>query len=636
MSDKQSDADRDGLESLWSLERRRLLQSVGAGIGALSLGSAATEVATAEEHECARGPFERTYEAGVVNVGQIRAEQARESGGGPSMGAARPGDTSNAGGVTPPKQAAQETMDDDEGPLSVLTEYDGVNSLETRGGVPSDSQVAAGDGKLLHVLNRNVGIYNKQSGKRQRLFKLERLWEPVIPEPEGGFAFGEPFVFDPRARYDRKADRYIVCATQYEPGLTADGERIDREDLEEAVGPESEAEEGDEEADAQISRPPRGWFVVAVSASSNPNGKWYCYRIPPEDIDPETGEPRVDNTGLVDYPTLGFDRDAVYMTQNFFGANKFEVTAVTLDKAAMYAGDPVTGYHFDRMSDPDADGDTFTVQPAQQPFSGGSDGTFYMLNSDFPPAGAVETITLWELEDPLDDPTLECYTLDVDPYVYPPAARQPESSSTVDTLGTRLMNADFDDGSVWAAHSTAIEGTGDTSVAAVRWYEVDVDSRSVSQSGTYGTPERSTFMPTVGADGGTTVVVHNVSGPDTFPRMDVGGRTADFDPGMLEDNVVVEEGKSKYDALPATVERWGDYNGVSVDPSTGTFWTVSQYSPDIDIPVEEEERDPYFTRIAEVTFDGGPGGGGNGGGGGGNGGGSGDSSGGGRGGGRGD
>ena len=137
-------------------------------------------------------------------------------------------------------------------------------------------------------------------------------------------------------------------------------------------------------------------------------------------------------------------------------------------------------------------------------------------------------------------------------------------------------------------------------------------------------------------DGDTTVVVHNVSGPDTFPRMDVGGRTADFDPGMLEDNVVVEEGKSKYDALPATVERWGDYNGVSVDPSTGTFWTVSQYSPDIDIPVEEEERDPYFTRIAEVTFDGGPGGGDNGGGGGGNGGGSGDSSGGGRGGGRGD
>jgi hypothetical protein len=114
-------------------------------------------------------------------------------------------------------------------------------------------------------------------------------------------------------------------------------------------------------------------------------------------------------------------------------------------------------------------------------------------------------------------------------------------------------------------------------------------------------------MPTVGAEDGTAVVVHNVSGPETFPRMDVAGRTPGHARGELEDSVVVEEGKSPYDALAGAVERWGDYNGVSVDPSSGTFWTVSQYSPDIDIPVEDEERDPYFTRIAEVSFDGGPG-----------------------------
>jgi hypothetical protein len=367
-------------------------------------------------------------------------------------------------------------------------------------------------------------------------------------------------VFDPRARYDRKDDRYIVCATQYEPGLTSDGEILDRADLEERAGFEDEG--GDDAATTQVSRPPRGWFLVAVSATSNPNGEWYVYRLPPEDVDPETGEPRIDNTGLVDYPTLGFDQDAVYVTQNFFGQSKFEVTMVTLDKAAMYAGEEVTAYHFDQMTDPDADGFTFTVQPAQQPFSGGSDGTFYLANSDFPTPfpGPTGTLTLWELTDPLDDPSLECYKLDVDPYVYPFPARQPESSSLIDTLGTRLMNADFNGGSLWCAHSTSIPGGGGRPVAAVRWYEIDV-----------------------------------------------GGRTADHTQGELEDNVVVEDGKSKYDALAASVERWGDYNGVSVDPSSGTFWTVSQYSPDIDIPVEEDERDPYFIRIAEVTFDGGPG-----------------------------
>jgi hypothetical protein len=598
MSRKDDDRERNSTENLWSMERRRLLQLTGASAVGLGVMGASTGVASAKTG-CARGPFEASYEAGVVNTGRIRADGAsgRDPG---SMGAGSPGDTGGGeGGAQPSRQNAQESNVGEAGPLSVRTEYDGVNSLETRGGVPSDSQVAAGNGKLVHALNRNVAIYSKQSGNREQFFELERLWEPVIPEPEGGFAFDVPFVFDPRARYDRKDDRYVLCATQFQFGLTGGGGIIDREDLEERSQFGEGEEDGEDSASTQVSRPPKGWFLVAVSATSNPNGKWYVYRVPPEDANGP------DNNGLVDYPTLGFDRDAIYLTQNFFGQEKFEVTMVTLDKAAMYAGREVTAYHFDRMSDPDADGLTFTVQPAQQPFSGGSDGTYHLVNSDFPVPfpGPSETLTFWELTDPLDDPSLECFTLGVDPYVYPLPARQPESDSQIDTLGTRVMNADFNDGSLWTAHSTAVPGEGDRSVAAIRWYEIDVATRSVAQSGTFGNAGTSTFMPTIGSEGDSTVIVHNVSGPETFVRMDVAGRTADHTEGELEDAIVVEEGKSKYDALAGSEERWGDYNGFSVDPQTGNFWTVSQYSPDIDIPVEDDERDPYFTRIAEVTFD---------------------------------
>lgn len=581
------------------LRRRTLLKAAGAGVGGLTLGGV-TGGASAES-ECARGPFESSYEPGTVNVGRIRAELAKGKEAG-SIGSASPGTTDENTGETTAGADIQETTAG-ENTLDVLTEYDGVNSLETRGGVPSDSQIAVGDGQLVHALNRNIAIYNKDSGRREQFFRLERLWEPVIPEPEGGFVFDVPFVFDPRARYDRNHDRYIICATQFQFGITGDGDVIDREDLEEQAGLD---EESDEDSDTtQANRPPRGWFLVAVSATSNPNGRWYVYRIPPED------EGGVDNIGLVDYPTLGFDKDAIYLTQNFF-SDPFDVTMVVLDKVAMYAGEEVTAYHFDHMVDPDADGFTFTVQPAQQPFSGGSDDPFYLVNSDFVSPGPSGTLTLWELTDPLDNPSLECFTLDVDPYTYPLPARQPESDSFIDTLGTRVMNADYNDGSVWTAHSTMIPVEGGRPVAAIRWYEIDVASRSVVQSGTYGTPERSTFMPTIGSDGDSTVIVHNVSGPDTYPRMDVSGRTTDHTTGELEDSVVIEDGKSKYEALPdetyGPVERWGDYNGVSVDPSSGTFWTVSQYSPNIDIPEAEAERDPYFTRIAEVTFEERPGG----------------------------
>ncbi|WP_254765980.1 hypothetical protein [Salinilacihabitans rarus] len=577
---------RDADSNRWSTGRRGLLRTVGVGLGGLALTGTGVTAATTATTDCAAGPEIRTYAGGTVNFGRIRAEEAGGTPPADAFAASTPpgADERVPGAAESARLAARET-DDGDGPLSVRTEYDGVTAEDTRGGVPSDSQVAAGTGTVVHALNQQVAIYSAQSGEREQMVRLERIWEPVIDEPEGGFAFGIPFVFDPRARYDREADRYVICATQFEPGLTADGELVGREDLEEEV-------EGDGDFEATLARPPRGWFVVAVSATSNPNGEWHVYRIPP-----------LENEGLVDYPTLGHDRDAVYLTQNFFG-REFEVTLLALDKAAMYAGEDVTAAHFRRLQDPGEGAPfTFTVQPAQQPFSGGESGTFYLVNSGL----RSDALTLWELTDPLSDPTLTCHTLDanVDPYAFPPAAEQPGTDALIDTIDTRLMNADYDDGSLWTAHAIRYDPDDGDPVAAIRWYEIDVESRSVVQQGTYGEPDRSYFLPTVGADDGRTVIVHNVSGPQTFVRMDVAGRRVGHEPGELEDAFVVEEGKSPYDYGEGfDVMRWGDYNGVSVDPASGRFWTVSQYSPDVDVPPEADERDPYYTRIAEVDFEG--------------------------------
>jgi len=585
----------------WSLERRRLLQLAGASVAGLgALGTGSTRVSAATEG-CADGPFERSYEGGTVNFAKIKSEQTGRPTP-PDMSAADPpGQRGREKDGEPPYGRGQDDDAEEEGgqELTIRTEYDGVGSAGTRGGVPSDSQIATGRSKNVHAVNRQVAVCNKRNGNLQRKVQLEDIWEPVIPEPEGGFFYGEPFVFDPRARYDRDADRFVLAAVQYEPGLTTGGQPITREDVEEGKEP-GEGEEEDPESDApEVQRPPEGYFVVAVSATSNPNGEWYVYRIPPEDAD------GVDNAGLVDYPGLGVDTDAIYLTQNFFGP-EFAVTMVTLDKSQLYAGEEVTAFQFDNLSNPD-NGFDFTVQPAFQPSSGGESGTYYMISSVFPSGdGPADTLTFWEVTNPTTDPSLSCYTVDVGPYTSPPVADQPNTDSSIDTLGRRLMNADYNaaTGTLWTAHSVGRDWDDDgDSVSAIRWYEIDVDSRELVQSGVYGEPGTSYFIPTVKSHEETTLVVHNVSGSDTFVRMDVAGRTTDFTPGEIEDSVVVQEGESKYDALPGPVERWGDYNGASLDPQSGTFWTVSQYSPDENIPVSEEERDPYATRIAEVTFE---------------------------------
>ena len=601
MSEKgKRGSERDAVGNPWSMERRRLLRLTGASAAGLGMLGAGTDAASAGA-DCADGPFERTYESGTINFARIQSEQ-RERGTPSDVSAAGPeaaGRGRDGSGAPPYGRGRGRRADEESAALEIGTEYEGLGSDDTRGGVPSDSQIATGRSKNVHAVNQQVAVYDKRSGTKQRQVQLEDVWQPVIAEPEGGFFYGYPFVFDPRARYDRNADRFVLAAVQYEPGVTADGEAITREDVEEGNEP-GEGEEGGESKDPEIARPPKGYLLVAVSANGNPNGKWYVYRIPPED---GSG---VDNEGLVDYPALGLDRDAVYLTQNFFGTDTFEVTMAILDKEELYAGETVTAHQFDNLNSP-GNGFDFTVQPALQPFSGGSSGTYYLVNSVFSTGGdpVTDTLTLWEVTDPVSDPSLSCYPVEVGRYDPPPVAEQPGSEKVIDTLGTRLMNADYDGGSLWTAHSVAADWNGDgTPVAAVRWYEIDTASRELVQSGVYGEAGTSYFIPTVGADDGTTVIAHNVSGPDTFPRMDVAGRTAGFAPGTIEDSVVVEEGKSKYAALPRRLQRWGDYNGVSVDPRTGNFWTVSQYSPDVNVPVEADERDPYATRIAEVSFGG--------------------------------
>ncbi len=640
MSGKNSDRNSEqNSDNRLTMNRRRALQLGGVGVGSLVIpGMSATDVRAASD--CANGPFERTYSGATINIAQL---DSQERTGGPKKqsGPASPAskeeleslrrnaERGRDGRRSRHEDRADGHHGDDE--LSILNEYEGVGAEGTRGGVPSDSQIATGRSKNVHALNQQVAIFNKRSGRQQLKVQLEDLFEPVIDEPDGGFAYGYPFVFDPRARYDRKEDRYVIAAVQYEPGITESGEIVGREEMEERA--EGKPEEGEEEGEAPepFQRPPRGWWCLAVSDNSNPNGKWHVYRIPP-----------LDNEGLVDYPTLGLDRDAIYLAQNFFGA-EFEVTMATLDKEAMYDGRDVTANHFTALDNPNVDGDDFTVQPALQPFSGGRHGTFYLVDSIFPNPTS-DALTLWELTDPVDDPTLECFTVPVETFGYPPAARQPDSDARIDTLGTRLMNADYDDGFLWTAHTIQYDWNDDgTAVAAIKWYKIDTDSREVVESGVYGEPDRSYFIPTVGSDDGRTVITHNVSGPDTFPRMDVLGRNRDrwhdggddghgwagksdgrrgrrdrnggrrgrdgdggWD-GRGDDgwqSVVVQDGESRYDyGEGGDVMRWGDYNGVSLDPDEDSFWTVSQYSPDIDIPPEAEERDPYHTRIAELSFE---------------------------------
>jgi hypothetical protein len=207
-----NDSKRNSVENVWSLERRRVLQLAGAGIGSLGMAKAGTNIASASTEGCADGPFKQIYESGTVNFGQLHAKQAERENP-PDLSAAAPSKSRGRNKSGQPPFGRGQQADEGTGELTIGTEYDGVNAGGTRGSVPSDSQIATSQSKNVHALNQQVAIFNKRSGNLQRKVQLEDIWKPVITEPEGGFVYGYPFVFDPRARYDRSRGSRGRCRT---------------------------------------------------------------------------------------------------------------------------------------------------------------------------------------------------------------------------------------------------------------------------------------------------------------------------------------------------------------------------------------------------------------------------------------
>lgn len=554
-----------------SIERRRFLIGAGVSMIGLSPGArSALRVAGVSEEElvvktiprerpeerqnndsdstAAVGPTHRTYEPAVVSPDAL---------------------TNHGDGEATDFEA---DSNDDGSLIEVGTEYDGpgfIDSLRTAdldddgedeefGLVPGDPQIATGPDHHVAVINSELAVYNKDTGVETHRFRLEDWFANVIGD---GDQFVDFLVFDPRGRYDPDAGRFYVSYLEY--------------DL-----------ETDE-----------GAFLLTVSSSDDPTADWTNYRIPP-----------LENNGLVDFETLGFDSRAVYLTQNLFsgslnedtGGGGFffsEASLVILDRADLLAGDTVDASHFRNLRDPNG-AKSFTVQPAVMP--GYDAGPFYLVNTEIEAffVGQSDGLTLWRVEDPTGEPSVSNTRVSVDPYSIPPTAEQPDTDGRIDAGDIRLVEAvayNPVDETLWPAH--AVDG-GD--VAASRWYELDPSTDSVVQSGEFTMPDNtgSAFFPTVKARGPETVLVYSASGPDTFPRMDVAAQTDTSQPGELQEHVVVQEGETPYD-YGADVMRWGDYNGIDIDPSSGVFWTIAQYAP----PEEDKDDDAeYETRIVEVSL----------------------------------
>lgn len=567
----ESDPSDDERHRLGTFGRRELLKA--AGITTLGLGTLGAGTAAGKDHGPYNGPFYREYDGLPVSpdtvervtteVGDDEPEGEGEEGLREVPKKAPQGDSTVAGGG-----GGLQTAIPDE---SFVTEsFDGLGAADARGVVPSDNQVASNGDYVVQAINSRWAIFTSD-GATEFEVTLDDWWQNVSPfiyeqeaEDDGTPAdfFDDYIIFDPRARYDAENGHFILLCVEYSlnSGL--------------------------------------GAMLLSVSATDDPMGTWYNYRIPAI-----VGDGVEYTPGLVDFPQLGYDGDSIHLTQNFFTNVFEEATLVTLDKEAAYDGDTVAANHFTDLRNPDGSL-AFTVQPASV-----EDSTpGYFLNSRF---FQGQSLTLWTIENGYSetDYSLTHDAIRTRPYHNAPAANQPDTEEKIDPIDTRVQRVAFDGDTLWATH-TVNDGR-------IRWYEIDPEAAALVQSANFKRHGLSTYMPAVEARDGDVVVVYNTSSAkkdEGYVNAEAAVRTGDTPDGKLGSFEVLAEGVDDYDYQDGEagepdngpqVMRWGDYNGTEIDPN-GAFWVTAQYTP---TPADESNPDEhlidndYATRIARIEFD---------------------------------
>ena len=326
------------------------------------------------------------------------------------------------------------------------------------------------------------------------------------------------FVFDPEVIYDPHTDRFMAMACERAPSS-------------------------------------RSYYLLAVSDDSNPNGDWHKYRL---DVTTEGGG------GDIDSPNIAVDSEAVYLSADFFtGGQKYLI--YILEKEPLLSG---------------SIGETRSMlvtgsQSFGIPVTYGSPPAMYMIEHFESPSNTI--VRLHAITDSLGTPDRETYDLTVPAYSPPEDPPQKGTTTRPETFDSRFWSCVWRDGSLWATHHQG------TSRVMARWYEIKTNdwpnsgSPELYQSGDIDPGDDiRTFFTSIAPDGyGNAAMCFARSSPDEYISMARCMRLFNDPLGTMGPVVIVKESNASYNS-----GRWGDYSGVSCDPSDNlTFWMMHEYTP---------------------------------------------------------
>jgi hypothetical protein len=279
------------------------------------------------------------------------------------------------------------------------SEPQGFQGITNTGSIPPDNGLAAGPNHVLEMVNSTWRVFTKTGAVATASHPFcgtGGWWTSKLPSAVTD-------CFDPRVFYDQSSSRWVMTAAARSDSLQS------------------------------------SWYLIATSTSADPTGSWCTYALDAK-LDGSTP-----TSNWADFPALGLDNQAFYITSNQFNFNdEFQYAKLRiLGKQQFYNNTCQTPTWTDltHLQNPDGS-DAFTVMPAQ---TFGVPATQPLVSSD---SVSGTSITLWSLANPLSSPSLTRVSVPVASYGLPPNAEQCGNATPLDTGDARLLNAVYRNGTL--------------------------------------------------------------------------------------------------------------------------------------------------------------------------------------------
>lgn len=423
-----------------------------------------------------------------------------------------------------------------------------ASSYETNSqSLPPDSNGTIGPDYFVEFINGEFACFNRTDPTT-----VFRESDAIFWGDAGVSLTSSQAISDPRVIYDPLTQRWFASMVDFDAN---------------ASDPTTEAND----------------FLLAFSVTSDPTGDWHAFKI------------RADPTHFyfADFPTLGVDSNAVYLSGNMFhgGNNNIGPNLLSIPKTDLLNSNITTRTYFGTLN-PATYG--WVLQPAIC-FDASTNGYILSMGDIGSDSNEHSNIFTFRVLGPgKSGATLSTpVEITVNPYVCPfnsdmgaPlfTANQPDATQTLMANDPRFAARVYRVGNVlYGVHNTEFNN-----LIAIQWYRVNATNGALLEQGMISDPDLDLFFPDIEANSSGTVVI-GCNGSDSssafvssfaYVGQTVSGVTT-FGSSML-----LQAGSVSYhdinDLFGLSDSRWGDYNAISVDPADPTqFWAIQMIPTDV-------------------------------------------------------